>query len=192
MLNVLCLFDRITELTESEEEIFRKLINNLSKKYPGNKYLRVRYLLHDHLTISQLTENKSVIHLFNELEMEGCISYTNVKVLSDIAELTKNQSAIRCVNEYKQDYNANEGIGLNQYRKQLFKALRQVSDYDLTHVVCSYELNHFTFENIWHAVFYLETEKHIEFTRVKMERFGNLLNATAKGILLGMYVQESC
>ncbi|XP_033125226.1 uncharacterized protein LOC117123429 [Anneissia japonica] len=176
--------------TQRMEEKFRDFLVKLSGYFSGIRVRWLRCLLYDHIVLAELSRsNIDLIGLFNKLADQDEISYNNVDLLSEIAELTKEKPAISHVNAYKKAIQRHyvpitDRKELTLYRKNLFKALRAVKEDELQSLANSYQQDYSEFKNIWDLVFFLETYKRLEDKQDKIKKFGDLLNPTAKDIFL--------
>ncbi|XP_033124580.1 uncharacterized protein LOC117122913 [Anneissia japonica] len=176
--------------TRRMEDKFRDFLVKLSGYFSGIRVRWLRCLLFDHIVIGVLARSKiDGIGLFNELWDIDEISCNNVDLLSEIAELTKNKSAISHVNEYKikaikKYVPITKRKQLTQYRKNLFRALQLVEEDKVEFLANSYQQHYSDFKNIWDLVFFLEKDEQLENKPDKIKRFGNLLNQKAKHALL--------
>ncbi|XP_033100529.1 uncharacterized protein LOC117103989 [Anneissia japonica] len=176
---------------------FRDFLVKLSGDFSGVSVFWLRCLLFDHIDIGVLArKTNDGIGLFNELWYIDEISCNDVDLLSEIAELTKNKSAITHVNEYK-DKAIKEYVPitkrkqLTQYRKNLFRALKLEVEDKLEFLANSYQQHYSDFKNIWDLVFFLEKDEQLEDKPDKIKRFGNLLNQKAKRAFLDGLVTTS-
>ncbi|XP_071958123.1 uncharacterized protein [Antedon mediterranea] len=174
------------------EDTFTDFRQAFSNAYLGNGYLKLRFLLQDHLPISVLSSKYNTgMNLFNSLKDRGDISYTDVNIMSEIAKVTKNATAKSCVKAFIEDvglrYDASEGITLSSYRKTLYNAMDEITEVecgDVHNLTAYYGLGHLGFQNKWDVVFHLEKEVKLNDTRVKWKRFADQLNTKAQIILL--------
>ncbi|XP_071958531.1 uncharacterized protein [Antedon mediterranea] len=175
------------------DDSFTEFRQKFSNAYPGDRRQELRFLLHDHLPIGVLSkEHNSGMDLFNELKTKGIIKYNNVKIMSEIADVTENADAKASVSKYKKevgkDYDGKGGKSLSSHRKTFYKAMDEITEEldggDVHKLVGYYGLSSQGITNKWDLVFYLEKELQLN-TRKKLERFANQLNASAKVKLLG-------
>ncbi|XP_071950073.1 uncharacterized protein [Antedon mediterranea] len=164
---------------QAHEDRFTEFFRDLNNEYEGDKFSLLRFLLYDFLPLS-LLDRKDIdgLDLFNKLQESGDIKYTEINLLSEIAEVTNLQSAKDAIKDYTND--AKRGKGLSPYRKALYKALMAVGDDDLRKLRAFYKLSHKGFDNIWDLVFHLEKQERLDSTEVKIKRFAGNLNSTAK------------
>ncbi|XP_071949993.1 uncharacterized protein [Antedon mediterranea] len=166
---------------QENEDRFTEFLRDLNDQYDGDKFRLLRFLLYDILPLSVLdtSPRKDIgLDLFNKLQESGDIKYTEINLLSDIAEVTNLQSAKKVIKDYTKD--AKKGKGLSPYRKALYEALMAVGDDDLRKLRAFYKLGHKGLDNIWDLVFHLEKQERLDSTEVKIKRFAGNLNETAK------------
>ncbi|XP_071944405.1 uncharacterized protein [Antedon mediterranea] len=179
---------------------FPGLLADISKIYTGEKLFWLRLLLYDHCTGELLSRRIVTGHdLFNQLTDMGYISYepndascTDVEILVDIAEVTKETRALQIIQKFKQkhknnnkNYNFTRGKPISEYRKNLFKALRSNTTDLLATMPGHYGLNPADFKNKWDLVFMLEGNNDVEEGDIeKMKHFAKILDEDAKEIFL--------
>ncbi|XP_071959453.1 uncharacterized protein [Antedon mediterranea] len=176
-----------------DDDRFRDFLQEFSNAYPGDEVRELRFLLHDNLSISVLSNKHYLgMDLFTELRQKGLIAYNDVNIMSEIADLTENTAAKDSVMRYKQDVDEYyDGFGpywanLKEKRKQLYKAMCSITENkrgDFDKLIAFYELRSYGFKNKWDLVFYLERELKLD-TQMKLDIFANQLNEGAKTILL--------
>ncbi|XP_071949080.1 uncharacterized protein [Antedon mediterranea] len=181
-------------------EEFVELLAYLSNRYEGVKRLWLRLLLNDHCSGEVLSkEDVPALEWFNELERTGYIQSnpTDVEILSDIAKVTEEKKAIDLIKEFKlnhpnnnEEYSFTDGKPITEYRKRLFKALRQNSTKVQT-MLAHYSLDHLNFNNIWDFVVFLEREDHLVDEKKSVERFSKLLDKKASDVFWGIEYKHS-
>ncbi|XP_071963913.1 uncharacterized protein [Antedon mediterranea] len=142
-------------------------------------------LLFGIIPIQCLEVSTTGFQLFNNLAESGKISKTDVTLLSEIAEVTEQTSAKDRIAEYKKIIQCRKTkTKVTPYRKALYKTTVNIGPNDLLNVTNFYPLAARNFDDIWDVVFYLEKEKHLDDTQDKCKTFADLLNETARNILL--------
>ncbi|XP_071949336.1 uncharacterized protein [Antedon mediterranea] len=168
----------------SREDKLSDLLLDFSKLYcGGGKYKWLKCLLFNALSVSTLTDSTSSLELLRNLREGSNISFNNVEILLEIANLTGLDAAIKLVEKYKQNttgYNAISGKRvIILYRRKLFECLRDVGGSELPRIAAFYTEDSSDYKDIWDFVFFLEVEKRLDSTPEKSKRFAKLLNQTA-------------
>ncbi|XP_071948275.1 uncharacterized protein [Antedon mediterranea] len=182
--------DEYTRTADSKISVsFRDLKADLSRCFDGDKYLWIRFLLFDVLSIGDLTAPLSIgKDLLNALEDKGLITSTNVNLLLEISKTSGATQAKVLLTKYMRDNNVQE-IGtsktkLSRYRKRLFKTLKQVDPDALRNITSFYGLRKYNFSNVWDAVLKLEIEEELAADSDKIKKFAGCLGKKARSTLL--------
>ncbi|XP_071961471.1 uncharacterized protein [Antedon mediterranea] len=175
-------------------ERLKILKRDLSRCYRGvRRYRWFKCILFDHLATGDIT-NSSIGHdLFNKLEEKGLISPTDINLLLEVTELSRVERAKDLVRRYMIDndvQNTLDGPKLSYYRKQLYKAMRQVDPGELQQVIAFYEIAQYNYTNIWDVILHLEVEKQLTDDLDQIQSLAGCLNQRGKDILLGNERQE--
>ncbi|XP_071960776.1 uncharacterized protein [Antedon mediterranea] len=170
---------------------FQIFLENLSEHYTGVTVRELRMLLYGILPIGDLDQSHIALELFNKLTEHGFISKNNVELLSDIAEVTNLASARECITEYKNIIQCTKTVSpLTEYRRALFRALKNVGKGDLKKVTGFYKLRAFNYDNIWDSVYHIEKAGRLD-SQQKIEVFAKLLNKVTQHILLAKPYQPA-
>ncbi|XP_071955348.1 uncharacterized protein [Antedon mediterranea] len=163
---------------------FDDLKSELSKHYEGENYKLLKFCLFDYLKVGDLTTENSIGHiLFNKLDSTGgpgVIKANDVNLLLEITRLIGPKDAEDLVLKYIEDNNIRNrptNYTLSEYRKQLFKAVKQAEPLALLRVTAKYRLEHLNYSNLWDIIFKLETDKILP---EKLKTFTSLLGKSAQ------------
>ncbi|XP_071948568.1 uncharacterized protein [Antedon mediterranea] len=177
------------------KEEFAEFLASLSDRYKGENRLWVRLLLHDHCSGQELSrEDVPTLQWFNELESIGYINHnpTDVEILLDIAKVTEKRKAIDLIEQFKlkhpnnnEEYNFINGKPISEYRKRLYKAIRQNTT-TVPNMLAHYKLGEHKFATIWDFVFFLEVDKQLVDEEKSVTKFAQLLDKKASGIFWGI------
>ncbi|XP_071945181.1 uncharacterized protein [Antedon mediterranea] len=162
---------------------FQTFLRKLSEYYAGVNLRWLRMLLFDNIPIGPLGA-KSALDLFNQLTERGLISKTDVKLLSDIAEVTMMALATKHINKYKNTIQSSDtaGVGLTAYRRAMFNVLTNTDEDDLMTVIGFYKLSAYNYNNIWDVVYHIEKAGRLN-SQDDRDTFAKLINQHAQSFL---------
>ncbi|XP_071943972.1 uncharacterized protein [Antedon mediterranea] len=164
---------------------FQTFLRELSEYYSGVNLRWLRMLLFGIIPIGTL-DVKSVLDLFNQLTDRGLISKTDVKLLSDIAEVTMMAPATKRIDTYKNTIQSSDtaGVGLTAYRRAMFNVLTNTDNDDLMTVIGFYKLSAYNYKNIWDVVYHIEKAGRLK-SQDDRDTFAKLINQHAQSFLKG-------
>ncbi|XP_071950031.1 uncharacterized protein [Antedon mediterranea] len=172
------------------EDKFRDLKREISKFYEGQNYLKLKFLLFDHVPIGDLSSPKSRAHdLLNELN----ITPHDVGLLLEVAKVSNKRGAEDLITQYMDGNHVQntDREKLSSYRKRLYEALILVCSEGVNCVISYYEIKHLKFDNIWDVVFELERTTKLDAKDTDtIQRFAKCLGPRAKNILLGLAMSD--
>ncbi|XP_071954590.1 uncharacterized protein [Antedon mediterranea] len=139
-----------------------------------------------------MVDEKSALVLFNQLTHLGCISKTDVKLLSDIAEVTMMALAKKHIDKYKNTIQSSDtaGVGLTAYRRAMFNVLTNTGNNDLMTVIGFYQLSAYNYNNIWDVVYHIEKAGRL-YSQDDRDTFAKLINRHAQSFLKGQVATSS-
>ncbi|XP_071945178.1 uncharacterized protein [Antedon mediterranea] len=170
---------------------FQTFLSELSEHYSGVKMRWLRMLLFGIIPIGTLDE-KSALVLFNQLTERGLISKTDLKLLSDIAEVTMMALATKRIDKYKNTIQSSDtaGVGLTAYRRAMFNVLTNTDEDDLMTVIGFYKLRDYKYNNIWDVVYHIEKAGRLN-SQDDVDTFAKRINQHAQSFLKGQVATNS-